>query len=233
MFKKNFLLLCALTAVYAPVAIAEECFRDDEIVDVTKGKKCCKCCSLTVTRNASIGGNLTVGGSVTAASFILASGDTLFNGLRNWAVFSNTSTQAGGTSAIIPFGGTPLFNNKGITNAAGVITLPNPGIFLVLYTVKIEWAEDDTETAFATLQQTVTGAGSQVDIGQPAIISSTQTTVVGEVLQTQITGWAIVTTTSTANNQIDLFLNTPTGTSLPAPVITGDANAEIAIIQLN
>ena len=38
MSQKNLLLLCALTAAYAPVvANAPDCFREDEIVDLTKG----------------------------------------------------------------------------------------------------------------------------------------------------------------------------------------------------
>jgi hypothetical protein len=237
MFKKNFFLLCALTAAYAPVAVAApDCFREDEIVDVTKGKKCCRCCSLTVTNNASIGGNLTVGGSVTASSFILSSGATLVPGLRNYAVFSNITTLTSPGTTVVPFAASSAASiSAGISiDGTGVITLPTTGIFLVMYTLRVAaTGAIATGTVSAQLQQTRTGAGSEVAISQPAVVDLTDViATVGLEVQSQISGYAIVTTTSTLNNQIDLQVILPAGYTVPATLVP-DANAQLTVLQLN
>jgi hypothetical protein len=235
MFKKNFLLLCALTAAYAPVAaVAPECYREDEIVDVTKGKKCCRCCSLTVTNNASIGGNLSVGGtgtfggSVTAARFITPSGGPLLN----WAVLSNTAAVL--TGANVLWGATSASSvTAGITNNAGtgVVTLPIGGTFLVIYTARFTFTAGPG-SASAQLQQGSTGSGFS-NISQAAVNNigalALPATVTEEL---QLNGYAIVNTTSTANNQIQLPITLVLSATLPLTAVSGDANAELTIIQL-
>jgi hypothetical protein len=233
MFKKNLFLFCALTSVCAP--IAADSSHEEDTVDIAKGKKCCHCCSLTVTNDTSIGGNLKVGGSITANSIILPSGDALFNGLRNYAVFSNRTPQAANTDLVIPFGATPLFaNSTAITNSGVAITLPTTGLFLVMYTVRVQFAANENFVgAAAFLQQTADGGVTFTPILQPAVESSQQNTAIGEVPQVQISGYAIVVTTSALNNQINVFLELGPNVMLVQSFGTTDANAQITILQLN
>ena len=52
-------------------------------------------------------------------------------------LFSNQAAVA--DAATVPFDATPVFSNStGITNAAGDITLPVGGAFLVMYTIRVE-----------------------------------------------------------------------------------------------
>jgi hypothetical protein len=221
MFKKNLFLICALTAV--SVAITADTFHEDEIVDVTKGKKkCCRCCSLRVTNN------VTVGGSVTANNFINATtGLPVITGARNYAVFSNNSDVDPDT--IVPFGSTPLFpNTTGITNNAGVITLPVGGVFAVTYAVRFTLS--GSGAGVAQLQQ---GAGATFANIPPAI-NNTGGGTDDSGLLLQATGFALIAATSTANNQIRLLINfLDAGITLPASAVPSDANAQIMITQLN
>jgi hypothetical protein len=220
MFKKNLFLLCALTSVSAP--IAADSSHEEDTVDVAKGN-CKKFNNIRVCNNGLFGG------SVTAQSFITSNGP-LFNGLRNWAVFSNNAEIAG--NGTVPFSATPLFNNTaGITNAGGIITLPVPGIFAVIYTVRVTATPPLVGDFVATLQQ---GAGAIFDIlNQPAINTVTDALTAGNSVQNQLTGYAIITTTDTTNNQIELVVLFDTGYTIPAAEAVGDANAQIAIFQLN
>jgi hypothetical protein len=232
MFKKNLLLLCALTAAYAPMAVA------DDVADVKgKCKKCCNCASLNVTGNSSLGGSLSVagaitaGGSVTANSFITPSG-ALFNGLRNYAVLSNGSLiTAGSTDALVPWSTTlPASVSAGITNAAGVITLPTGGIFLVMYTVRVAIAAGAAGSAAAQLQQTTASVFG--NIAQSAIVFNDDTLAAGTDIDTQISGYAIITTTAATNNQLQLLVSLTADFSVPA-TSNPDANAQLTILQLN
>lgn len=241
MMKKNLLLLCTLIAAYAPVADAKS--------------KCCNCCSLTVSGSGSIGGSLsvggsesvggnlavsgseTVGGSVTAASFILPSGDALFNGLRNWAVFSNQGAIVAPGLTTIPWDGTPAFTPNGISNLAGVITLPTSGIFLIMYTVRLSYTgEAGVNAAFLAIQQsTLAGGLGMTNITQAAVTTNTNNLAIaaGTLQETQISGYALITVTSALNNAIELRLDLPaTGYTMPIALGT-DANAQLTILQIN
>lgn len=234
MFKKNLLLLCALTAAYAPVAKAED-------VDVKgKCKKCCNCASLNVSGGGTIAGALSVGSltssgaitagsTVSATSFVTPSG-ALFNGLRNYAVFSNQAPVLNGTE--VPFDEPSTFNSSAITdNGSGNITLPVGGIFLVMYTVRVAVAASSTGTATVQLQQ---GNGTTfAAITQPAVINTTDTLPAATAIQVQVSGYALVATTSTSNNQINLEVSLSSG-GLTVPAVGGtDANAQLTILQLN
>lgn len=233
MFKKNLLLLCALTAAYAPVAKAED-------ADVKgKCKKCCNCASLNVSGGGSIAGALSVGSltssgaitagsTVSATSFVTPSG-ALFNGLRSYAVFSNQSDVL--TGETVPFAATPAFSNSGITNTAGNITLPVSGVFLVMYTVRFGIAAGANGVGVAQLQQ---GNGTTFTaITQPAVTDTLDTLPAGTDITSQVSGYAIVTTTSTTNNQINLLLSFSTDFSVSPATAPVDANAQITILQLN
>jgi hypothetical protein len=232
MFKKNLFLLCALTSVCAP--IVADSFHEEDTVDVTKGKKCCRCCSLTVTNNASIGGNLTVGGSetvggsVTAARFITPSGGPLLN----WAVFSNTSGVL--TGEIFTWSTTPATSiTAGIRNNGGVITLPIGGTFVVTYTVRITATGPiipGSGGALVFLEQGSTGSGFNT-IDQPTVIVHADLLPAGAEIQSQITGQAIIITTSATNNQIQLLPIFQTEYTIPLTGIP-DANANMTIQQL-
>jgi hypothetical protein len=238
MFKKNLFLICALSAACAPIAASEpDTFHEDEIVDVTKGKKkCCRCCSLTVTNNATIGGNLTVNGSevvrgsVTAARFISPSGGPLLN----WAVFSN-QTAVTVDGAPFPWAATPATSvTAGITNNAGIITLPIGGTFFVTYTVRITATGpiDPDNSAIVLLEQGSTSGSFDV-IGQPAVVALTDVIIDdGEIIQSQITAQAIVITTSAADNQFKLVSFLPDNYSIDAAISSADANATMTIQQL-
>lgn len=162
-------------------------------------------------------------------------------GIRNYAVLANQSAVTTGeiipwTSSTISAGAVPPAASAGdpiSVDVLGNITLPI-GVFLVEYTVRINKTPfDGTSTAVAQLQQTVSGVPT--NIAQPAITTNTSidgiTAGVPES-QTQITGVAIITVTSTSNNVIDLLVTLSGGDTIPAATGT-DANAELVIIQLN
>jgi len=226
MFKKNLLLACTTLISCAPL------FAEDE---VTRGG-CKKFNSVRVCNNLTVGGSETVSGSVTAGSFILSSGDTLFNGLRNWAVFSNDGAITGPGTETILWDGAPAFTPKGISNNVGEITLPTTGTFLVMYTIRLTIAGTTAlETAIAHLRQsTVAGGGGMTNITQAAITNNSNNLPADVLeLQTQLSGYALITTTSTVNNVIDLTINLPAaGITIPVAT-TPDANAQLTILQLN
>jgi hypothetical protein len=238
MFKKNLFLFCALTIAYAP--ITADTFHEDDTVAKGSNKKCCSCCSLTVKNNAAIGGNLAVrgseavggnlavAGSVAAASFITASGGPLLN----WAVFSNTSAVAPDT--LFPWAATPATSiTAGITNNAGIITLPIGGTFLVAYTARVTATGPIVpgNVANVALFQGSTGSGFNF-INQLAVVTLEDVLIDADVIQSPITGCAIITTTSTADNQIELMAFYAGEYAINAAVFSGDANANMAILQL-
>jgi len=176
--------------------------------------------------------NETVGGSVTASSFITPAGP-LFPGLRNYAVLTNTAAVTSGSNVL--WSATPASNlSSGITNTGGSITLPTTGIFLVQYTVRFTVTPfTGTETATAQLQQTV--AGTPTNISQAAITNNVATDGISDAVpssQRIVTGSAIITTTSSANNTLNLLITFDGNDSLPI-AIAPDANAQMIILQLN
>jgi hypothetical protein len=173
--------------------------------------------------------SLTVCNSVTAKSFITPEGP-LFNGLRNWAVLANQAEVLDGANVF--WAATPAANiSSGITvnNTTGDITLPTSGIFLVQYSVRFTATPDDSaDGAGAQLRQGGV-AVSQATINNTSIsYSGTDLTVTPE-----LTGYALITTTSSANNVINLLIGFLTSNiTLPAAV-GPDANAQMTILQLN
>jgi hypothetical protein len=85
-------------------------------------------------------------------------------------------------------------------------------------------------SAIVELLQGSTGSGFN-NIGQPAVILHSEVLSAGLVTQSQITGYAIVTTTSTANNQIELEALLSTNYTIPTAGAP-DANANMTILQL-
>ena len=178
--------------------------------------------------------SLTVCNSVTAKSFITPEGP-LFNGLRNWAVFTNQAAVTTGNNVF--WAATPAANiSSGITfdNTTGAITLPTSGIFLVQYSVQFDKTPfNGSSVGIAQLQQTV--AGTPTDLTQATIqgIGATDTaTAVTPVSSEEVTGYALITTTSTLNNVINLVISFSGGITFPFS--TSDvANAQMTILQLN
>lgn len=215
MFTKRALAFLSINLLLCSFIIASD-MQDDEATR----SKCKKFNSLTVCN------------SVTANSFVTPSGP-LFNGLRNWAVFTNQAEVLDGANIL--WAATPAANiSSGITfdNTTGAITLPTSGIFLVQYSVNFgKTASDITDVGIAQLQQTVAGAPTNVS---QATINSAFVTDPGETLaiSEEITGYALITTTSTLNNvinlQITLTANMELGTATGS-----DANAQMIILQLN
>ena len=65
------------------------------------------------------------------------------------------------------------------------------------------------------------------------MINSADLLPVGTDVETQISGYAIVTTTSTSNNQINLLITLSTSAFTVPAALDTDANAQITILQLN
>jgi hypothetical protein len=203
------------------------------------------CCPTNTFQNLVVANNITAGsetvrGAVTAASFVLSSGDTLFNGLRNWAVLTNdaavTSADNVLWAATVPLTGN---TSPGISfnPATGIITLPTSpsgtGLFLIQYTVRFTAGASETAAkGTAQLFQGPAAGPVTVPITQPAIVSSTETTVAATSTQPQVTGFALVRASSALNNGIALNITLANGMTLPVAT-SPDANAEMTILQLN
>jgi hypothetical protein len=136
------------------------------------------------------------------------------------------------SGSTIPFGATPLFANTGITNNGGNVILPAPGVFSVTYTAK--FLATGTADGNATVQLYQGSGTTFAAILQPAITATFDNNTSGaDVINAQITGYALIVTTSTGDNQIRVQITFDTGFEFPAPTVTGDANAQIMITQLN
>jgi len=230
MFNKKLLIACTCITAYVPLCLANDA---NMCVDI-KGKKCKTFNSVNICNYLNVGGNLTVGGTgtfggaVTASSFSTPTMGLLFNGLRNWAVFSNQ--EAVGNGGTVLFADASSANTAGITNTAGSITLPVGGIFLVMYTVRFSIAAATASgLALAQLQQTVGGTPTDISF---AVINTFDETAAGTAISSQVSGYALITTTSTSNNVINLIIGLDTGFTLPLATGT-DANAQITILQMN
>ena len=150
---------------------------------------------------------------------------------KSYAVLSNQVAVSSGNQ--IPWSPVVGTSHDIFVDALGNITLPK-GLFLVQYTVRINKTPyAGTTTATVQLQQTVLGVPT--NINQPAITENISVDLVTEnapVSQTQITGYAFIKVTSASNNVLDLFV-TLDNASLTIPAASGvDANAQIAIIQI-
>ena len=120
-------------------------------------------------------------------------------------------------------------------DGSGLITLPTSGIFLVQYTVRFDKSPfNGTSTAVVQLQQTV--AGVLANVTQPTVTNNNSNdgvTAAQPASQVQVSGYALITTTSSTNNTLALGV-TITGSNLSVPAASGiDANAQFTILQLN
>lgn len=201
--------------------------------DLVKSSRCKKFQNLNVCNSLNVGGNETVEGSVTANSFISPSG-VLFTGVRNYAVLSNQTEVLSGDNFL--WAATPASNlSSGITfdPSTGLITLPT-GIFLIKYTARLNIEVSPDSTATVQLQQTVNG--TPTNISQAAITNDLEIDGFTDIYpdeQSQIVGYALIQVTSSANNAINLVF-TLAGSNIFIPAASGtDANAQIAILQLN
>jgi len=196
-----------------------------------KSNKCKTFQNLQVCNALNVAGNETVVGSVTANSFINSSG-LLVNGLRSYAVLSNQTEITSGSNVL--WAATPagnLSSNITFDPTTGLITLPTSGLFLVKYSVRIDLGLT-SPSSIIQLQQTV--AGTPTNISQPAITHDIEDgeTAPAPHTQSQLTGYALIAVTSTANNIINLVVTlNPDSDVIPATTGT-DANAQIAILQL-
>jgi hypothetical protein len=182
----------------------------------SQGKKCRKskkCCS-----SAGCGSSASASSSSTLA----------------YAVLSNQSLITGAAANAL-FAATPAGNLTGgitLNSTTGVVTLPM-GTFLVQYSARFARSPGDTQSASAQLQQTV--AGVAANIAQPAIVNASfvDGLIDAEPLAPyEITGDALITVTSTLDNNINLLITPAVNATLPAA--TGsDANAQLTILQLN
>lgn len=232
-----------ITSLFASMSLqAAEVIDDDDAE--TKGSKCKTLQNLNICNKLAVGGNETILGSITANSFTNPMGK-LFSGFRNYAVLSNQAAVSQSTS-----GNTILWNSTtnnnlsseiSVNSTTGLITLPTSGTFFIEYSVRynrlppLPTGSPNTDTFVAQLQQTV--AGVPTNITQPAITSSSYTDNVYADLgvplfQPQITGYALITVSSAANNAIDLVVTFSGNDTMPAAIGT-DANAEMVILQLN
>jgi len=117
----------------------------------------------------------------------------------------------------------------------GYIILPYSGNFLVQYTVRINKSPNDgSATARVQLQQTFEGEPSNIDA--PAITHNISVDTVDAAVpgsQFQITGYALIRTTSCEDNVINLKVHL-SDESLTIPATScHDANAQISIVQLH
>jgi hypothetical protein len=196
------------------------------------------CCPTNTFQNLVAANNITAGsetvrGSITAASFILSSGDTLFNGLRNWAVLTNQAAVPALTNVL--WAATPPGNTSpGITfdPATGVITLPispaGTGLFFVQYSVR--YSATNSGIGSAQLQQGPP-AGPFTNIEQPAIMSVGVITT-GDTTDPVLTAYALIRA-SAGNNALQLLIDLSGTVTMLAAVNPSDANAEMSILQLN
>lgn len=156
----------------------------------------------------------------------------------HYAVFSSQAEVLTGNNFLWNAGSQSIPEQIYVDNN-GFITLPYLGNYLIQYTVRINKTPfDGTATATVQLQQTFDGVPT--NIGIPAITSNT--TVDGVTAgvpssQTQITGYALIHTSSESENAFDNVINlvaTLSNSSVTIPATSGlDANAQITIIQLH
>lgn len=194
---------------------------------------------LNVVNDVVVGGNSVINGTVTASEFITPSGP-LFGGLRNYAVLAHQDfiSPLDAFNAYTFVWPSNLINiSSGISvDNAGNITLPIQGLFLVQYTVKISLSPfNSVRSAVIQLQQTV--AGTPTNIDQSAITTNSSTADTDSSIdpqrETQITGYALISTSSNQNNVLSLTV-TLAGNNIKIPLATGlDANAQLMIMQIN
>lgn len=155
--------------------------------------------------------------------------------LCNYAVLSNQAAVTDDSNVLWLENNPDNIFTSGISvdTSTGNITLPRHGVFLVTYTVRITRTPfDGTSVATAQLQQT--SGGIPTNISQPAVTNYTQIDgVTNTVPQTdsQIVGFAIITTDGSLNNVINLRVFLDTNLTVPSTSGT-DANAQLTIVQL-
>lgn len=213
MFTKKALAFLSINALLCAYSFAAEC--DDE---ATRKLKCESFNSLTVCN------------SVTAGSFLTPFGP-LFNGLRNYALFVNTTTTLVSGSNVSWGASSADQQSSGISvnTTTGNITLPIGGTFLVIYFAQFDLPFDGTlNTGNATLRQ------SSIAVTHQRALTSLHYTggANGGSMRQTASGLEIVKTTSSSDNTLSLQITFDGNATFPAAL--GDsANALMAILQLN
>jgi len=159
--------------------------------------------------------------------------NTPAGGIRNYAVLSNQAAVTDGEK-IVWSSSSNVATPHVVLHDSGDISLLIPGEYLVQYTVRLTKTPfSGTATVVTQLQQTVSGVSS--NISQSAVTTNSAIdgiTDSGPSSQTQITGFAVISTTSSLDNTINLTVAI-TGENLTIPVTTDlDANAQLMILQL-
>jgi hypothetical protein len=168
--------------------------------------------------------------TVVASNFATPAGP-LVTGIGNYAVFLNSFGVNSGDFVL--WGDTPASNiSSGITLDAntGYITLPAPGIFLVMYSVKFNLQNSTAGTGMASVYQGP-AAGPLVQITPaPSIMGIFGVTDDANISQPLLTGYALISVTSSTNNTIGLNIQLFNGMGLFGA--QGDLNAELVVLQL-
>ncbi len=175
--------------------------------------------------------NEIVSGTITAGTFATPSGP-LVTGIQNYGVLLSSSFSTSG-DGYIQWQDTPPSNlSAGITldPSTGFITLP-VGLFLVQYTVKFQLNFGNSGSGFAILAQGPAGGPLVLLDSPPIAIMGTSGTSDGSNSQEPlVTGYALISVPSTAENTIGLNIQLFGNITL-APS-QGDENAELVILQL-
>lgn len=186
-------------------------------------------CSGPLANFCSVSATCIQGNTVIANNFLTPSGP-LVNGIGNYGVFLNSIGVDSGNFVL--WTDTPVGNfSSGITfdSNTGFITLPN-GIFLVQYIVKFLLPASTTGTGMASLYQGP-AAGPLIQINPaPAIMTISGITDDANQTQPLLTGAALVTVNSAANNTIGLNIQLFNGMLFVGA--QGDQTAQLVIIQL-
>lgn len=187
-------------------------------------------CAGPAAQFCSVSATCIQGNTVIADNFLTPSGP-LVTGINNYAVFLNSVGVDSGDFILWP--DTPASNvSSGITldSNTGFITLPSPGIFLVAYSVKFNLQSSTAGTGMASLYQGP-AAGPLVQITPaPSIMGIFGVTDDANLTQPLLTGYALITVTSAANNTIGLNIQLFNGMGFFGE--QGDLNAELVVLQL-
>lgn len=188
-------------------------------------------CTGPLAQFCSVSASCIQSNTVVASNFATPAGP-LVTGIGNYAVFLNSFGVNSGDFVL--WGDTPASNiSSGITldTNTGYITLPTPGIFLVMYSVRFSLQADTSSgTGFAQVYQGPAAGPLAVISPAPSILSISGTTDAANSSQPLLTGYALISVTSPANNTIGLNIQLFNGIGLFGA--QGDLNAELVVLQL-
>lgn len=110
--------------------------RPEDTATRKSSKKCCRCCSLTVSGNASIGGNLAVGGNETIAGNLTVNGTITGAGLNlAYGYVYNTAAQVIAVGTAVTFATNGPLLDVTHTAGSGSVTVTEAGTYMVQYMV--------------------------------------------------------------------------------------------------